>query len=97
MTKNLLEELINIINPRERVTDIKLRTLSGRLKDYSEEEIISAAIAFSKSEWHKKNNEMRVDNLIRPSKFDRWFAIAEEAKEQPTPETQDEMVRKRMR
>lgn len=70
----LLPQLIEIINPKEKPTADRLRVLNGRLKDYSEDEIIAAAKAFSKSTWHKQNKQMSVDNLIAPSKFGRWYA-----------------------
>lgn len=75
----LLPQLIEIINPKEKPTADRLRVLNGRLKDYTEEEIIGSARAFSKSEWHRKNKQMSVDNLIAPSKFGRWYAQRVEA------------------
>lgn len=98
----LLPQLIEIINPKEKPTADRLRVLNGRLKDYDEEEILGSARAFSKSEWHKENKQMSVDNLIAPSKFGRWYAVREDkpanefAPENVTIENQDEMVRKRM-
>lgn len=75
MKEELLEDLIAIINPREKVTKDRLRVLNGRLKDgYTPEDIMESAIAFSKSQWHKDNGQMSIDNLLRPSKFGRWYA-----------------------
>lgn len=75
MKKEQLEQLIVIVNPREKATPDRLRMLNGRLKDgYTLEEITESAIAFSKSQWHKENGQMSIDNLLRPSKFGRWYA-----------------------
>lgn len=98
----LLEQIIQIINPKEKATAERLRVLNGRLKDYSADEIIGSARAFSKSQWHKENKQMSVDNLLAPSKFGRWYAVREDqpanefAEENVTIENQDEMVRRRM-
>jgi hypothetical protein len=70
----LMPKLLEIINPKEKVTADRLRVLNGRLKDYTEDEIIESAKALSRSHWHKKNGQMSVDNLIAPSKFGRWYA-----------------------
>jgi len=70
----LLPQLIEIVNPKEKMTAERLRVLNGRLGDYTEEEILQSATAFSKSEWHKKNKQMSIDNLIAPSKFGKWYA-----------------------
>lgn len=75
---NFLNELIQIVNPREKVTDERKRMLHARLKDYTTEEIKQSAIAFSQSKWHKENRQMSIDNLLMPSKFGRWFAKREE-------------------
>ncbi len=82
----MLQEIIDIINPKEKVTDSRIRELNGRLADgYTREEVIAAARVFSKSDWHKENNQMTVDNLIRPSKFGRWYSqISQDSP--PTPE-----------
>lgn len=74
----LLQELIEIINPREKATQDRVRQVNARLKEYEREEIVAAATAFSKSEWHKENKQMSVDNLLRPSKFGRWYAQSQE-------------------
>lgn len=98
----LLEQIIQIINPKEKATTERLRMLNGRLKDYGADEIVGSARAFSKSQWHKENKQMSVDNLLAPSKFGRWFAVREDqpanefAEENVTIENQDEMVRRRM-
>jgi DNA-binding transcriptional regulator YhcF (GntR family) len=73
-TKSQLEELIALVNPKEKATEDRLRLLSARLKEYSFGEIINAAHAFSRSEWHRENGQMSIDNLLRPSKFGRWYA-----------------------
>lgn len=95
-----LEKVIEIINPRERANEQKLRMIRGRLKEYTAEEIIDAAHQLSKSEWHRDNKQMLVKNLLAPTKFDRWFDLAQEKKSTaqgyvpPTPEEQakiDEM------
>lgn len=70
----LLHQIIEIVNPKEKPTAERLRALNARLKDYSGDDIIGAAYAFSKSEWHRENKQMSIDNLIAPSKFGRWFA-----------------------
>lgn len=69
----LLQQIIDIVNPREKVIESRLRLLNGRLKDYTADEILRAARAFSKSEWHKENGQMLADNLLAPSKFGRWY------------------------
>jgi Helix-turn-helix domain len=70
----VLEDIIQIVNPREKVTTDRLKNISARLKEYTVEEITAAAKAFSKSTWHRENNQMSIDNLIRASKFGRWYA-----------------------
>lgn len=70
----LLEKLLEIVNPNEKVTDERIRMLNGRLKNYSEQEIIESATAFSKSVWHKENKRMSIDYLLMPSKFGQWYA-----------------------
>lgn len=75
---NFLNELIQIINPREKATDERKRMLHARLKDYTTEEILQSAKAFSHSKWHKENRQMSIDNLLMPSKFGRWYAKREE-------------------
>lgn len=84
---DLLQELIDIINPREKLTYDRIRALNARMKEYSADDIKWAAKAFSKSQWHKDNGEVSVDNLIRPSKFGRWFNEGQKlATKNPEPE-----------
>lgn len=95
----LLEQVIAIVNPKEKATTERLRMLNGRLKDYTADEILGSARALSKSDWHRENKQMSVDNLLAPSKFGRWYAQrTDNVETQPevTIENQDEMVRKRM-
>lgn len=73
-----LNELIQIVNPREKATQERIRMLNARRKDYSFDEIRAAAQAFSKSEWHKENKQMSIDNLLAPSKFGRWYQAGQE-------------------
>lgn len=74
----LLPRLIEIVNPREKPTPDRLRKLRNRLKEYTEDEIVAAAVAFSKSDWHRENKQMFIDNLLAPSKFGRWYALSQE-------------------
>lgn len=76
-SKALLEDIIKIINPREIVTTQRLRQMNGRLKDVSNDtdSVRKAAVAFSKSAWHKENKQMTVDNLLAPSKFGKWHTL----------------------
>lgn len=74
----LLLKVIEIINPKEKVIEHRITKLKKLLKDYSEDEILKAAIAFSKSDWHIKNKQMSVDNLLAPSKFGKWYVKEEE-------------------
>ena len=69
----LLSKIISLVNPKEKETTHRQRALNARLKDYTEEEVVQAAIAFSKSEWHRSNKQMSIDNLLAPSKFGRWY------------------------
>jgi hypothetical protein len=71
--KPLLQKLIEIINPNEKITPSRLNHLSGRLNDgYMPEELIGAAKEFAKSDWHMKYGQMSIDNLLAPSKIGRW-------------------------
>lgn len=73
--QRLMEYIISVINPREKVTEPRMRQLRGRLKDgYSRKDIALSAQVLSQSEWHKQNKQMTVDNLLAPSKFGRLFA-----------------------
>ena len=69
-----LSQLIALVNPKEKPTADRQRLLNARLKEYSFGEIENAARAFSKSDWHRENGQMSIDNLLRPSKFGRWYA-----------------------
>lgn len=77
-TADFLETLIGIVNRKEKVTTDRVRVLNGRLKDYTEAEIVGAAHAFSHSAWHKENKQMSIDNLLAPSKFGRWYQAGQE-------------------
>lgn len=70
---SLLSTIIAIINPKEKPTDTRQRKLNTLSKDYTDEEITSAAKAFAASVWHRENKQMSVDNLLAPSKFGRWY------------------------
>lgn len=72
--KLLLEDLISLVNPKEKPTEDRQRLLNARLKEYSFGEIKNAARAFSGSKWHRDNGQMSIDNLLRPSKFGRWYS-----------------------
>jgi len=107
-TKNdaLLLDLISLVNPKEKPTAERARALNARLKDYTADEIRGAARAFSKSDWHRQNKQMSIDNLLAPSKFGRWYAARDTSaaatapdqihEEDVTVTNQDEMVRRRM-
>ena len=74
-TVSLLKQLIGIVNPKQKVTQARLRMLNARLKDYSADEVIKAAERFAKDEWRNRpeNQEFKsVDYLLMPSKFSRW-------------------------
>lgn len=75
----LLEYLISIINPKEKVIETRMRLVRGRLKEYSAREIALAGQVFAQSQWHKENKQMSVDNLLAPSKFGRWYSQVEDA------------------
>lgn len=77
---DLLKAVIEIVNPREKPTDDRLRNVRARMKDYTNDEILLAAMALSKSQWHRDNGQMSVDNLIRASKFGRWYQASLDAK-----------------
>lgn len=87
---NILNEIIQIVNPKEKATQERFRMLNARLKDYTVDEIIAAARAFSRSDWHKKNKQMSVDNLLAPSKFGRWYAQKTDDTAQQEPERDEE-------
>ena len=69
-----LEAIMKIINPSEKLTNARITLLRARKKDnYSFDEIKAAAFELSKSDWHKENKQMSIDNLLRPSKFGNWY------------------------
>lgn len=80
---SFLFELIQIVNPKEKPTPERQRALNGRLENYTNQEVLEAAVKFSKSDWHRKNGEMSIDNLLAPSKFGRWHA-SEIKQQKPT-------------
>lgn len=69
----LLNRLIAVINPLEKATAERMRMLNGRLADYEPADIILAGHALAKSDWHRENKQMSIDNLLAPSKFGRWY------------------------
>lgn len=79
---DFLQELIAIINPKEKPTFDRERKLIGRLKDYTRDEVRAAARAFSQSQWHIDNKQMSIDNLLAPSKFGRWYQQGQATYEQ---------------
>lgn len=72
--KPFLEELILIVNPREKPTKDRIGLLKSLLVEYTKEEITEAAKSFSQSDWHRQNNQMSIDNLLRKSKFGIWYS-----------------------
>lgn len=92
----LLPRLIMIINPKEKPTKDRIVKLNARLKDYTETEIIQSANAFSKSDWHKENKQMSIDNLLAPSKFGRWYAQRSETAAASIAETEEERQKRIM-
>jgi hypothetical protein len=78
-----VEKLINIVNPKEKVTEQRVTLLRARLKDYNQEELIASAYALSQSVWHKENKQMSIDNLLAPSKIGRWYQISQDSKVDP--------------
>lgn len=91
-TKNdiFLSELISLVNKKEKSTSERLRMLNARLKDYSKDEILGAAKTFSRSQWHRENNQMSIDNLLAPSKFGRWYAQRDTVGTESGPPSADE-------
>jgi predicted transcriptional regulator len=71
--ESLLLEIIEIVNPLEKITANRIKLINRRLKENNESEILQAAQRFSKSKWHIENKQMSIDNLIRDSKFDKWL------------------------
>lgn len=92
-THSLLLELISLVNPKEKPTTERLRVLNGRLKDYTPDEIRNAARVFAKSEWHREKKLVKIDYLLAPSKFGRWYEDGVAAADDVTPENQDQKVR----
>lgn len=72
-TKETLLAAIAIVNPIEKATESRMSLMRARLKEYTPDEILASAKALSKSEWHRQNKQMSIDNLIRPSKIGRWY------------------------
>lgn len=87
---NLLNEVIIIINPREKPTDERKRMLHARLRNYTVKEIIATAHVLAASEWHKENKQMSIDNLLAPSKFGRLYAKIPTNTPQSTGETKEQ-------
>lgn len=86
-TVSILQQVIDIINPAQKITDTRLRALNARLKDYSADEIVKAAERFAKDEWRNRPENKKfksVDYLLAPSKFSRWAEATDEgANEKP--------------
>lgn len=92
----LLQNLIEIINPREKPLQARQNALRARLRDYTEAEIIQAAYAFADSSWHREHNQMSIDNFLAPSKFGRWYAASlkpQVAEAKSIKEEQEELAR----
>lgn len=87
---NSLDQIIALVNPREKINDARRRMFNARLKEYSFEEIRNAAYAFSKSEWHKENGRMSVDYLLAPSKFGHWYLEGQKDKTSAGPTAEDD-------
>lgn len=74
-TTSILQQVIDIINPAQKITDTRLRALNARLKEYSVDEVLAAARRFAKDEWRNRPENKKfksVDYLLAPSKFSRW-------------------------
>ena len=74
-TVSILQQVIDIINPAQKITDTRLRALNARLKEYSVDEVLAAAKRFAKDEWRNRPENKKfksVDYLLAPSKFSRW-------------------------
>ena len=74
-TTSILQQVIDIINPAQKITDTRLRALNARLKEYSVDEVLAAAKRFAKDEWRNRPENKKfksVDYLLAPSKFSRW-------------------------
>lgn len=80
-TVSILQQVIDIINPAQKITDARLRALNARLKDYSVDEVLAAARRFAKDEWRNRPENKKfksVDYLLAPSKFSRWAEMSDE-------------------
>lgn len=86
-TVSILQQVIDIINPAQKITDARLRALNARLKDYSVDEVLAAARRFAKDEWRNRPENKKfksVDYLLAPSKFSRWAEMSDDdVKEKP--------------
>lgn len=83
-TVSILQQVIDIINPAQRITDTRLRALNARLKDYSVDEVLAAAKRFAKDEWRNRPENKKfksVDYLLMPSKFSRWAEASDNVDE----------------
>ena len=78
---SILQQVIDIINPAQKITDTRLRALNARLKDYSADDVLAAAKRFAKDEWRNRPENKKfksVDYLLAPSKFSRWAEMSDE-------------------
>lgn len=80
-SSSILQQVIDIINPGQKITNTRLRMLNARLKDYSVDEVVAAARRFAKDEWRNRPENKKfksVDYLLAPSKFSRWAEMSDE-------------------
>lgn len=83
-TVSILQQVIDIINPAQKITDTRLRALNARLKEYSVDEVLAAAERFAKDEWRNRPENKKfksVDYLLMPSKFSRWAEASDDVGE----------------
>lgn len=83
-TASILQQVIDIINPAQKITDTRLRALNARLKEYSADEVLAAAQRFAKDEWRNRPENKKfksVDYLLMPSKFSRWAEASDDVDE----------------
>lgn len=83
-TVSILQQVIDIINPAQKITDTRLRALNARLKEYSADEVLAAAERFAKDEWRNRPENKKfksVDYLLMPSKFSRWAEASDDVGE----------------
>lgn len=83
-TVSILQQVIDIINPAQKITDTRLRALNARLKEYSADEVLAAAERFAKDEWRNRPENKKfksVDYLLMPSKFSRWAEASDDTSE----------------